>query len=279
MSSPTWFGPDPAPDPVPLRAAGWIRAGLRGTLLLLVLLAGLLVKLPLRGLEWLIWRRRRPFSPRVTQAICRMGLRALGIRLQMRGRPLRGPGAMVANHGSWLDILALNAKCSVCFVAKSEVRDWPGIGALARLAGTLFIARDRRAAPDQARIFGERLALGHRLLFFPEGTSSDGLRVLPFKTSLFAAFLAEGVPADMRLQAVTVTWHAPRGADPRFYAWWGDMALGPHLLQVLSARRQGRVEVTYHRPVLASAFSDRKALAAFLEAQVRDGHAPLRRRR
>ena len=99
------------------------------------------------------------------------------------------PSTVVANHASWLDIFALNAPQRIYFVSKDEVRDWPGIGWLARATGTVFIARKSREAGVQARLFETRMAAGHRLLFFPEGTSTDGRRVLPFKTTLFAAFL------------------------------------------------------------------------------------------
>jgi lyso-ornithine lipid O-acyltransferase len=93
-------------------------------------------------------------------------------------------GALVANHASWLDIFTLNACDRIYFVSKSEVAGWPGIGWLARATGTVFINRQGREAQMQKLLFEARLRAGHRLLFFPEGTSTDGQRVLDFKSTL-----------------------------------------------------------------------------------------------
>ena len=166
---------------------------------------------------------------------------------------------------------ALNAAAPLYFVSKSEVAAWPGIGWLARATGTVFVRRERREAWAQKHIFEDRIAAGHRLMFFPEGTSSDGLRVLKFKPTLFAGLFAEAL-VDLWMQPVSVTYRAPIGSEPRFYGWWGDMDFGPHLLKVLATRRQGRVEVTWHPPMRVADFEDRKALSAAAETAVRGGH-------
>ncbi len=184
---------------------------------------------------------------------------------------MAGAGAVVANHASWLDIFALNARKRIYFVSKSEVAGWPGIGWLARATGTVFIARDRRDAANQVKIFRDRLAAGHKLLFFPEGTSTDGLQVLPFKPTLFAAFFDPDLYDTLQIQAVTLNYSPPTGQPPWFYGWYGDMAFGPHLLQTLGAKTPGGVTVTYHPPVNVRDFADRKALAKHLETTVRDG--------
>lgn len=114
---------------------------------------------------------------------------------------------------------------------------------------------------------------GHKLLFFPEGTSTDGQLVLPFKPTLFAAFFDPALKDAMQLQAVTLKYAAPAGADPRFYGWWGDMDFGPHLLSTLAAPRQGKVTVIYHTPVKLTNYADRKVLAKSLEDTVRSGLA------
>ena len=179
---------------------------------------------------------------------------------------------MVANHSSWLDIFALNARKRVYFVSKAEVAGWPGIGWLARATGTVFIHRDRRHAREQTEVFRTRLRAGHRLLFFPEGTSTDGRRVLPFKTTLFAAFLSDLDIDDLHVQPCCVIYRAPKGDDPRFYGWWGNMDFGPHLLHTLAARWQGAVQVVYLAPLRVADYADRKALAAAAEAAVRAAH-------
>lgn len=152
----------------------------------------------------------------------------------------RGSGALVANHASWLDIFVLNALSRIYFVSKAEVAGWPAIGWLARATGTLFIERDPKQARAQAQQMEDRLRAGHRLLFFPEGTSTDGLRVLPFKPTLFAAFFGQNQPPGLQVQPVSVSYHAPAGAPARLYAWWGDMDFGSHLLTVLAAPCGGR---------------------------------------
>ena len=178
-------------------------------------------------------------------------------------------GAVVANHSSWLDIFALNARKRIYFVSKSEVAAWPGIGWLARATGTVFIARATRAAKEQRKLFEDRLHAGHKLLFFPEGTSTDGRRVLLFKSTLFAAFFTNELRDEMWIQPVSVAYSAPPGEDARFYGWWGDMEFGPHLLKVLAQSPHGAVDVTYHAPLRVADFPDRKALAATCEAAVR----------
>ena len=91
---------------------------------------------------------------------------------------------------------------------------------------------------------------------------------MPFKPTLFQSFLAPESPDDLRIQAITLAFHAPEGEDPRFYGWWGDSDLAQHLLQSLAYRRHGSVQVIYHEPVTASDFADRKSLARSLHAQV-----------
>lgn len=253
---------------------GWLHVAWRGGALLLLLLTGVALSLVLRLLEQPFAGPRRPLSAHVTQWVCRAVFALLGIRHRITGQPLAGPGAVVSNHVSWLDIFALNARKRVHFVAKSEVARWPGIGFLARLVGTVFIDRDRRQARAQTALFEARLKSGQRLLFFPEGTSSDGLQVLPFKPTLFEAFFVPDLRPLMRIQAVTLCYTAPPGQDPRFYGWWGDMEFGGHLLRVLAAAPQGAVRVVYHPPVAAADFPDRKALAAHLERLVRGAMPP-----
>lgn len=270
----TWTSPEP-PAKLHVTFPGKVIALLRGLPLVVMLVLGLGVLLTLRAGERIVLGLRRPLSPWVAHLVCRMGLPLLGLRLGVTGTPMTGRGAMVANHGSWLDIFALNAASRVYFVSKSEVADWPGIGLLARATGTVFIRRDRRReAQVQAILIEARLRAGDRLLFFPEGTSSDTRRVLPFKSALFAAFLAEDLQGALQVQPVSVTYHPPRGADPRLYGWWGDMGFGAHLLSVLSQTRRGRVDLVFHPPLSVAEYADRKTLALECENAVRAGFRP-----
>jgi lyso-ornithine lipid O-acyltransferase len=254
------------------RTADWLRILWRGTILAIVTYGCLVLLLVVRLVEWPLFRQARPVTPYITQFVCKAAFVILRLPLVVRGAPMVGGGAIVANHSSWLDVFALNAADRVYFVAKSEVAGWPGIGFLARATGTLFIRRKVTEAKRQQELFEQRLQGGHRLLFFPEGTSTDALRILPFKSTLFAAFLTDHLKRDLRIQPVTVVYHAPPGQDPRHYGWWGDMDFAPHLLITLAARVQGRVEVVFHPPLRAADYADRKSLAAACEAAVRTAH-------
>lgn len=271
----TWHGDQPPPA-FTFTAAGCARAALRGVVLGVILLCGVVLMVMFRSIERPLHGMRRPWTPFITQAVCRTVFVVLGMRHETRGRRMDQHGAVVANHSSWLDIFALNARKRVYFVAKSEVAGWPGIGFLARLTGTVFITRDPRQAHAQQAQFDERLRAGHKLLFFPEGTSTDGMRVLTFKSTLFQAFFNDGLRQDMHIQPVTVVYTAPPGEDPRFYGWWGDMAFGGHMLRVLAVRRGGGVRVIYHDPLPVTRATGRKNLAARAEAAVRSGMPPER---
>jgi len=181
VNDPLWNSED-APDPIELGFVGWILVILRGLPLAILVFGGLLVLLAIRLIELPLCGVRRPVTPFISQFVCRNAFRILGIGFRCSGALMKEHGAVVANHTSWLDIFALNARKRVYFVSKAEVANWPGIGWLARATGTVFIERDRKKAREQTAIFEERLKAGHKLLFFPEGTSTDGLRVLPFKT-------------------------------------------------------------------------------------------------
>ncbi len=272
MNDPLWNSED-APDPIRLGLGGWLLVILRGLPLAVLVFGGLIILLTLRLIERPLYGVRRPVTPFITQFVCRNAFRTLGMGYRTSGELMREQGAVVANHTSWLDIFALNARKRVYFVSKAEVAKWPGIGWLARATGTVFIERDRKKAREQTKVFETRLKAGHKLLFFPEGTSTDGLRVLPFKTTLFEAFFTKELREFMYVQPVTVVFHAPDGRPARFYGWWGDMDFGPHLLKTLGARKQGSVELIYHAPAKVSDFENRKALAAHCEEAVRHAHS------
>ncbi|WCR11936.1 1-acyl-sn-glycerol-3-phosphate acyltransferase [Paracoccus stylophorae] len=270
QDGPAWRGETLPAMPRPQGVRGWWRVVRRGVPAILVLLAGVVAILPLRGAERVLHGPRRPWTGVHVQIVCRLVLACIGLRWRREGRPMRGPGAVVANHSSWLDILTLNAAMPVFFVSKSEVRGWPGINILTAVTDTHFVVRDPRQAGAQAAQFAARIRAGHRLLFFPEGTSTDGLRVLPFKPALFQGFLDPDLPDGLAIQPVSAIYDAPPGADPRFYGWWADMALADHLLAVLSAPRQGCARIVLHPPVPVAG-ETRKTLARRCEEVVRRG--------
>jgi 1-acyl-sn-glycerol-3-phosphate acyltransferase len=255
-----------------LGLTGLARVVLRGAAMIVLVFGGLIVLLAVRLVERPLYGLHRPVTPAITRFVCRNALRLMGMGFTFTGKPMETRGAVVANHSSWLDIFALNAAKRIYFVSKSEVASWPAIGWLARATGTVFIERNPARARAQTELFQDRLLAGHKLLFFPEGTSTDGMQVLPFKTTLFQAFFTPELRDQIHVQPVTVVYRAPSGQDARFYGWWGGMDLGPHLLATLALAKPGGVEVIYGTPLRVADFENRKALAAACEAAVRSAH-------
>ncbi len=267
----TTWDPTQEPPRVRITPLGIILVVVRGGILTCVILGGLGLLLLLRLAERPLHGMHRPWTPWIVRAVCAIALIVLAIRYHVVGEPMRARGALVSNHVSWLDIFVLHARKRVYFVSKNEVARWPAIGWLVRAVGTVFIKRDPRQAKAQQVLLENRLLAGHRLLFFPEGTSTDGKQVLPFKSTLFEAFFSPRLDHDLFIQPVTLAYRVPRGQDARFYGWWGEMEFGPHLARVMSVARPGSVTVTYHKPLKVNDFPDRKALAAACEAAVRSG--------
>ncbi|MBP0444298.1 1-acyl-sn-glycerol-3-phosphate acyltransferase [Roseomonas sp. SSH11] len=203
----------------------------------------------------------------------------LGMRIRVVGTRLGAPRTLyLANHSSWLDILVLGATLEAAFVSKAEVGRWPLIGTVARLGRTVFVSRSRGRTGNEAKEMRDRLATGNSLILFPEGTSSDGTRVLPFRSS----FLAVADAAEL-IQPVSVAYDRLGGLpacrrDRPVFAWYGDMSIGPHAWRL--CRHAGlRVTILLHDPVEPSAIPNRKALSAAAEATVAEGAAILRQNR
>tara|TARA_B100001059_G_scaffold213285_1_gene229017 strand:- start:550 stop:1392 length:843 start_codon:yes stop_codon:yes gene_type:complete len=268
----TWISEDGEPIDKKISFLGWLLLFTRGGTIILVITIGLFLKCSLRLFEKPLFGNRRPVTPYITVLVSRVSLWLLSISVKRFGSPLKKAGALVANHSSWLDIFALNSSQRLYFVSKSEVAKWPGIGLLAKATGTLFIRREAKEAIAQKKLFEQRMRMGHKLLFFPEGTSTDGMRVLPFKSALFQAFFDLDLNSECFIQPVTVTYFAPVNEDPRFYGWWGDMSFTVHLLKTIASRRQGSIEIRYHDPLLVSNFDSRKELAVAAEKIIRSSH-------
>lgn len=245
---------------------------MRGPALLIVMAVLTLPLMPLQQL--FLWMRldlARTFPMYYHRLVCRL----LGVRWHIAGAtPCEGPVLIVSNHVSWLDIMVLSAVRPVSFVAKREVDGWPIFGSLARLQRTIFVDRERRHAVgvSQDKI-SARLRMGGSLVLFPEGTSGDGRHVLPFKTSFFAS---AGLPGVL-VQPVSLAYRSHRNLPMTrrllpSYAWYGEMALLPHLLGALNL---GPIEVTlvFHPPLSLDGEQNRKQLARHAEQQVKRGLA------
>ena len=276
--NPLWES-ETAPDPVVIGPLGWLRVLIRSLVLGMLVFGCLFLLLLVRLIERPLCGLHRPVTPFITQFVSRNAFRVIGMKFRTSGQLMQQRGGIVANHSSWLDIFALNARKRIYFVSKSEVANWPGIGWLARATGTVFIERKPKHAREQTQLFEQRLLAGHKLLFFPEGTSTDGLRVLPFKTALFQAFFSDQLREQMYIQPVTVLYHSPTNEPLRFYGWWGEMDFGSHLIKTLAARRQGMVELVYHAPLKVVDFKDRKELALACQDAIQAGHHLLEKHR
>ena len=259
----TWLGAEPAQPP----QVGLIRKVLGYARLLSYLLATL-VLLPLFFAARAIGGK---LDRRVAGWWCACGAFFSGLSVRRIGAPMQEGGALLVNHASWLDIMVVGSSAPVHFVSKAEVENWPIFGWIGKISNTVFIARRRAEAKAQEKLLAARAQEGQLLCLFAEGTSSDGLRVLPFKSSLFSMFFnAEGAPSGIAAQPVTVHYRPRDGLAPSFYGWWGKMPLFPHIKNVV--RHPGGVAtVIFHDPIDLTQFSDRKALAAEAEAMVRAG--------
>jgi 1-acyl-sn-glycerol-3-phosphate acyltransferase len=230
--------------------------------------------------HWLALRllgRRATLAPSLFH---RVFLRLFSVRVTQSGTPpAPGEAALVlANHVSWLDIAAIGSLRPLSFVAKSEIAGWPVISALAALQRTIYIDRQRRGATAAvSAAMGHRLAEGELVVLFAEGTTSDGTRLLPFRSALVgaarAALQAEAGRGRVRLQPLAISYPRRNGlpvtrAERAEIAWYGDMELAPHL----AAFVQGGpidVHVVWGAPIAFEANSDRKAATAAAEAEVR----------
>ncbi len=255
---------------------------LRGIAILLVFIVTAFVTIPWQA--WAIRRglpRRKTFPHQYDRFLCRL----FGIRITVIGTPVRDRGVLlVANHTSYLDILVLGGTARASFVAKSEVKDWPFFGLMARLHESVFVERARRSKVGESRDqLRERLLAGDALVLFPEGTSNDGNHVLSFKSALMGAAEAvvgtdaQGKVQHVPVQPVSVAYTGfqgmPMGRENRpLFAWYGDMELVPHLWESVTA---GPVDVVveFHPPMTVDGEGGRKQLAARAEAIIRRGQA------
>ncbi|MGJ7039727.1 1-acyl-sn-glycerol-3-phosphate acyltransferase [Shinella sp. BE166] len=249
----------------------WLRLAI--ALITLVVVTLVLLPIQLVGLRFNLKIRRR--IPRLWH---RVACRVLGLKVRVHGtmEPSR-PLLIAANHASWKDIMVLGSVADVVYIAKAEVRDWPVFGLLARLQATIFVEREQRQKTgDQVNEIARRMTDGEIVVLFPEGTTSDGNRLLEIKTSLFGA-AASAVPhapnGVVHIQPVSIAYTGVHGmAMGRFHrplaAWPGDIELLPHLLGVA---REGAVDVDvdFGERVDYTRASNRKQVSREVEARIR----------
>jgi lyso-ornithine lipid O-acyltransferase len=238
-----------------------------------------IVTFALLPLQWLAIKLRLPLRRSLPHWYHRFVCRLFGIRISVLGEPAGGGVLIAANHTGWMDIPILSAVWPVSFVSKLEVNSWPFFGTLARMQRSVFVRRERTKSLANRESIRERLIEGDALVIFPEGTSSDGNRVLPFRSGLLSAAEVAldktDATAPVAVQPVSVAYTAvhgiPMGRENRpFFAWYGDMELASHFWEAL---KTGPIDVVVEfHPVLAlEKAGGRKELARRCEDAVRGG--------
>jgi lyso-ornithine lipid O-acyltransferase len=249
----------------------WIGSPLRGAFRLLSFLLVTLILVPIYLLVRAL--RIRPVIRWMPVAYHRFVCIILGIRVRVHGeRSDVIPTLYVCNHVSYLDIVVLGGLIPGSFVAKAEVATWPFFSTLAKAQRTIFIERSSGKTSHSRDEMMKRLNTGDNLLLFPEGTSSDGTRVLPFRSALFGVAQLRRDEKPITVQSVAIAYTRldgiPLGRYWRpLFAWFGDLDLVPHLWQMVCLGETEAV-VTFFPPVDIEKLGDRKKLADYCFKQV-----------
>ncbi len=247
---------------------------------MLLILLWTLVAIPVQAVCILL-----PGRPKIVFARCYWSTfyRIMGLKVRVIGAATKAGGRPVvfaSNHSSWLDIPVLGGRLEACFISKDDVARWPVVSTIAKLGRSVFISRSRNTTARERDAMQARLASGDNLVLFPEGTTSDGSRVLPFRSSFFA--IADGAARPL-VQPVSVVYdrlgYLPTGRAARpLFAWYGDMDIASHFWRIAQYRGL-RATILLHPPMDPADFANRKALAQAVWATVADGAATLRQNR
>lgn len=230
--------------------------------------------------QWLALKTGSPLARHLPVIFHRYLCFVIGVRVEREGAlDARRPLMVVSNHVSWLDIVVISSLFPVSFIAKSEVGTWPFVSMLARLQRSIFVERERRARTGAVNAaVAQRLCSGDAMVLFAEGTTSDGLRVLPFRSAILgAAQTATGGGGETVLQPLAIRYIRRGGlpisrAEMAEIAWFGDMDLKPHLAALLAGSRI-TVRISLPPPVTVSKQANRKEIARDLENAVRRAFA------
>ena len=230
------------------------------------------------SIQWVLDKLNLPGWGFISSNYYRLLCKLMRIRIRVTGAPVRDRAVLfVSNHVSWSDILVIGSLAPVAFVAKSEVRSWPLVGITAKIQRTVFVDRKRRhQTGDAIAEIAKRLEGGTSTVLFAEGTSSDGNRVLPFRSALVGAIRdACRRSGDNRIviQPMAICYTGVQGLPMGrqhmpLVAWYGDLDFMPHIRAFIE---RGAVDavVTYGDPVPADRDVDRKAMSKRLEGTVR----------
>lgn len=200
----------------------------------------------------------------------------LGLKTEIRGTPVHNKQLIyVSNHLSYLDIPVIGAHLKASFIAKDDIAGWPVIGSLAKIQQTAFISRSSSKAKKVANALDVMLKEGKSLVLFPEGTSSPGTEVLPFKSSLFSLAQPKDMNTPISIQPfvlelidVNGTPITPESRD--LYAWYADMDFAPHIWVFLK-NKGATIRLTFLDVVTPVPHQDRKELCKLIEGQISSG--------
>ena len=188
------------------------------------------------GLLFFHRKYRTRWQNRMVRSWARSVARCLGMHMHVDGAPPQAPFMLVANHLSYVDVILLLCHVDAAFVAKSEVLSWPVLGHLAKVTGTLFIDRGSiRDIPRVNDLIAASLGPHRGIVLFPEGTTTKGDRILPFKTPLLEYPARHSFPVHYAV--ITYRTQAPEAAAEQSVCWWGDEVFAPHFWKLLHVRR------------------------------------------
>jgi len=239
---------------VPISGLAWLRVGWRAAGLLLALL----VCVPLHY----VWRTVHYGSP-IPRIFLYIAARLCGARVRIHGTPLKRDVFYISNHLSWVDILALGGASGTAFVSKAEIGTAPVVGWLSRLNRTVFVSReDRLGVAEQINRLREALADNWAITVFPEGTTTDGQSLLPFKTSMLSVL--EPPPPGVLVQPVALDY----GAVAEWIGWIGTESGKDNALRILGRRGAFRLDIHFLDPFDPRDHPGRKAIAAEARARI-----------
>lgn len=247
----------------------WLAAPRAAIIVLLLVMWTLMVVPPQMVLMACRSRAVRVLPTLYQRGVCRL----IGLHVRRSGeRAVAAPALFVSNHTSYLDILVIQSQIEAAFVAKSEVSGWPLFGFLARLGNSVFIERRPSRSGAQSDEMRRRLEAGESLILFPEATSSDGNRILPFRSPFFSVVEEPLEGRAIPVQPISLVYtHANNlpisRRDRPFLTWYGDTELIPHLWQFL-CRGPATGELKFYPPMTIDAYGSRKELASACERRI-----------
>ncbi len=225
-----------------------------------------LISIPIQALSAFLFGSTRKFYifPKIyNSVVCKI----YGIKIHIEGTPdVTNHVVFVGNHLSYIDIPVFGSTLPATFISKADVKKWPIFGILAILTQTVFIKRNREAAAQCIEDIKSALEKDRSLILFPEGTSTQGLSVLPFKSSIFDLFLSKDLRDELLIQPFTISIQKTDGhdvisaKDNDLYAWYADMTMLPHLWD-LGQSKGVEVLINFHSTRPAANYNDRKELA------------------